>query len=270
MVAARPARADPADGSLRRAARRRRDRRPGPLRADPRDRDRRRYGRHPPDAGVGHARSTTSRSTGSSLAVVTFIGGLFYGAAGYFLLGLVVWLGARGVGLETRGAESAPARRVRGAAVRALDPGHAPRRSCWASAYDWFRTGGSDAGAGHVVVVSVGLAFALWSLGLLALGLRTTFELPWRGVVGALALAAVIVAAIAVLPSVALSGRAGDAAPLLPTRRADAPQLGLERRELARPASRRCGPPPGSGAPGRRRRTPRPPAGSRSRAARTA
>jgi hypothetical protein len=36
---------------------------------------------------------------------------------------------------------------------------------------------------------------------LLALGLRTTFELPWRGVAGALALAAVIIAAFAVLPS---------------------------------------------------------------------
>ena len=67
--------------------------------------------------------------------------------------------------------------------------------------YDWFRTGGSDDGTGRVVVLSIGLAFALWSLGLLALGLRTTFELPWRGVAGALALAAVIVAAFAVLPS---------------------------------------------------------------------
>ena len=41
------------------------------------------------------------------LAVVTFIGGIFYGAAGYFLLGLAVWLGARGVGGD------APARRAR-------------------------------------------------------------------------------------------------------------------------------------------------------------
>ena len=38
------------------------------------------------------------------LAVVTFIGGLFYGAAGYFLLGVVVWLGARAVGVEARAA----------------------------------------------------------------------------------------------------------------------------------------------------------------------
>ena len=36
------------------------------------------------------------------IAVITFIGGLFYGAAGYFLLGLVVWLGARAVGLEAQ------------------------------------------------------------------------------------------------------------------------------------------------------------------------
>ena len=67
---------------------------------------------------------------------------------------------------------------------------------------DWFRTGGADDGAGRVIVLSIGLAFALWSLGLLALGLRTTFELPWRGVVGAMALAAVMVAVIAVVPSV--------------------------------------------------------------------
>ena len=66
---------------------------------------------------------------------------------------------------------------------------------------DWFRTGGSDDGPWRVAVVSVGLAFALWSLGLLAFGLRTTFELPWRGVIGALALAAVIVAAFGVVPS---------------------------------------------------------------------
>jgi hypothetical protein len=67
--------------------------------------------------------------------------------------------------------------------------------------YDWFRTGGSDDGTGRGVVLSIGVALALWSVGLLALGLRTTFELPWRGVAGALALASVIVAAFAVLPS---------------------------------------------------------------------
>ena len=65
-----------------------------------------------------------------------------------------------------------------------------------------------------MIVLSIGLAFALWSLGLLALGLRMTFELPWRGVVGALALAAVIVAAIAVVALRALTVQASG--PCLP------------------------------------------------------
>ena len=134
------------------------------------------------------------------LAVVTFIGGLIYGAAGYFLLGVVVWLGARAVGLETRGRK---ARQLVGFAALpfALSIVVTVPAILLAFGYDWFRTGGSDDGGGRAVVVSVGLALALWSLGLLALGLRTTFELPWRGVIGALALSAVIVAAFVVLPS---------------------------------------------------------------------
>ena len=47
---------------------------------------------------------------------------------------------------------------------------------------------------------TIGLAFVAWSAVLVALGLRTTFRLPWRGVVGALLLAGVMVAAFAVLP----------------------------------------------------------------------
>ena len=134
------------------------------------------------------------------IAVITFIGGLFYGAAGYFLLGLVVWLGARAVGLE---APSRTARQVVGFAALpfALSFVVTVPAVLVAFGYDWFHTGGSDDGTGRIVVLSIATALALWSLGLLALGLRTTFELPWRGVAGALALAAVIIAAFAVLPS---------------------------------------------------------------------
>ena len=67
--------------------------------------------------------------------------------------------------------------------------------------YDWFRTGGSDDGTGRMVVLSIAIALALWSLGLPAFGLRMIFQLPGRGVAGALALAAVIIAGFAVLPS---------------------------------------------------------------------
>ena len=57
---------------------------------------------------------------GLVLVVLTFIGGLFYGAAGYFLLGLALWLGAKGG--RGRGAvpDRAAAGRVRGGADRAL------------------------------------------------------------------------------------------------------------------------------------------------------
>ena len=134
------------------------------------------------------------------LAVVTFIGGLLYGAFGYFLLGLVVWLGARAVGVDTRARKT---RQVVGFSGLPLAISIVVTLPAIVLAFgnDWFRTGGSDDGSGRIIVVSAGLAFALWSLGLLAVGLRTTFELPWRGVVGALALAGVIVAAVAIVPS---------------------------------------------------------------------
>jgi len=135
------------------------------------------------------------------IAVITFIGGLFYGTAGYFLLGVVVWAGAHAVGFDLRGRA---ARQL--VAFCALPFALSflvtlPVVSI-GFGYDWFRTGGSDDGAGRVVVLGVAALFALWSLTLLALGLRRTFGLPWRAVAGALALAAVIVAAIGIVPTV--------------------------------------------------------------------
>jgi hypothetical protein len=130
------------------------------------------------------------------LLVVTFVAGLFYGAAGYFLLGLALWLGARGVGVD------APFRIVRqlvafAAVPLALSLAVLVPAIGFGFGADWFRTGDDD---GRELVVGLGLGFVAWSLGLVALGLRTTFRLPWRGVIGALALAAVIVAAFAVVP----------------------------------------------------------------------
>jgi len=132
---------------------------------------------------------------------VTFIAGLFYGAAGYFLLGVALWLGAKAVGVEARfriARQLVAFAAVPFALSLVLVVPVIALRYGW----DWFRTGGEDAGTGRDVVVGIGLAFAAWSLGLVVLGLRTTFRLPWRGVLGALLLAGVIVAAFAVLPTV--------------------------------------------------------------------
>ena len=135
------------------------------------------------------------------LLVVTFIGGLFYGAAGYFLLGLVLLLGAKAVGVDP---PFKIARQVVAFAAVPLALGLFVLVPAIALAYgdDWFRTGGSDEGTGRAVLTAIGLAFVAWSAVLVALGLRATFRLPWRGVVGALLLAGVMVAAFAVLPSV--------------------------------------------------------------------
>ena len=134
------------------------------------------------------------------LLVVTFIGGLFYGAAGYFLLGLALWLGAKGVGVD------APFRIARqlvafAAVPIALSAVVVVPVIAVRYGWDWFRTTGSDTRSERDVVVGIGLAFMAWSVALVALGLRTTFRLPWRGVVGALLLAGVMVAAFAVLPT---------------------------------------------------------------------
>ena len=137
---------------------------------------------------------------GLVLVVLTFLGGVFYGAAGYFLLGLALWLGAKGVGVE------APFRIARqvvafaavpialSAVVTRADDRLSLRVGLVSDDRQRHRTG-RDA------VIAIGLAFAVWSLVLVGLALRTTFRLPWRGVVGALALAGVMVAAFAVLPT---------------------------------------------------------------------
>jgi hypothetical protein len=138
---------------------------------------------------------------GLVVAVVTFIGGVFYGAAGYFLLGLAVWLGARGMGSPE---PFRLGRQLVGFSALPLALSLLITLPVIAVAFggDWFRSGGADEGAAGWAVLGIGFAALSWSCGLLALGLRTTFRLPWRGVVGAIALAAVLVAALGVLPSV--------------------------------------------------------------------
>jgi len=142
------------------------------------------------------------RSTvdGLVVAVVTFVGGLMYGAAGYLLVGLAVWLGAKGMGAV------APFRLARqtvgfSALPLALSFFVIVPLALLAFGGDWFRSGGADEGAGRWLVAGIGLTAIVWSAVLLVLGLRVTLELPWRGVVGALTLAGVLLAAFAVLPS---------------------------------------------------------------------
>lgn len=136
---------------------------------------------------------------GLVIAVVTFIAGVFYGAAGYFLLGLALWIGAKAVGVEV---PARTARQLLGFAALPIALSIVVLVPVIGLGFggDWFRSGGDDDGGARAAVVGLGLAFVAWSLVLVAYGLRVTFRLPWQGVVGALALASVMVAAFAVLP----------------------------------------------------------------------
>ena len=135
------------------------------------------------------------------VVVLTFVGGVLYGSAGYFLLGLALWLGAKAVGVE---APFRIARQLVGFAALPLALSLAVVVPAIVVGFgeDWFRSGGADdTGDGRTIVTATGLAFAAWSLGLVAVGLRATFRLPWQGVAGALLLAGVLIAAFAVLPT---------------------------------------------------------------------
>ena len=134
------------------------------------------------------------------MVVLTFIGGLLYGAAGYFIFGLALWLGAKAVGVD---APFRIARQIVAFAALPLALSLVVLVPVIVLGYgeEWFRSGGSDeTGDGRTIVTGIGLAFLAWSLVLATIGLRTTFRLPWRGVFGALLFAGVLVAAFAVLP----------------------------------------------------------------------
>ena len=134
------------------------------------------------------------------LAVVTFIGGLFYGRPATSCSASSCWLGARGVGLDTpRPAGAAARRRSRRCRLRSRSWSTvaaivlALRLRLVQDRGLGRRHGPDSSSLGDRVSRSRSGRSACWPL-----GLRTTFELPWRGVVGALALAAVHRGAFAV------------------------------------------------------------------------
>jgi hypothetical protein len=104
------------------------------------------------------------------VVVWAFLGGGLYGAAGYFLGGLVLYALTRAVGGVTY-------RQARHLLAFASAPLALSLVAVWPvrlAVYgeDLFRGGGSDHGAGNAIFVALGVASVAWSLGLLAVGLR--------------------------------------------------------------------------------------------------
>jgi hypothetical protein len=108
---------------------------------------------------------------GLLIAVVVFFGGGIYATFAYWTLGLVLHAAAS----PFRGTRSY--RQARHLLAYAAAPVALSFFVVWPvrlAVYgeDVFRSGGSDRGAGNALFVVLELAFATWSLGLLAVGLR--------------------------------------------------------------------------------------------------
>jgi hypothetical protein len=124
---------------------------------------------------------------GLVVAVITFVAGIFYGAAGYFVVGGALYLGARTVGsLGTWRL----ARQVLAFSFVPLALSLVLTLPVGLAVFgeDLFRSGGSDEGRGGDVFLGYRLAFVAWSLGLLLYGVRTTYGWTWLRSAGALVL----------------------------------------------------------------------------------
>ncbi|MDX6507902.1 MAG: hypothetical protein QOG06_2546 [Gaiellaceae bacterium] len=105
------------------------------------------------------------------VAVWAFLGGGLYGAAGYFVGGLVLYAVSRSVGGVTY-------RQARHLLAFASAPVALSLLVLWPvrlAVYgeDVFRRGGADRGVGNAFFVVIEFAFVAWSLVLVAMGLRS-------------------------------------------------------------------------------------------------
>lgn len=129
------------------------------------------------------------------LAVWAFIAGTIYGAVGYFVIGFAVFFGVRLLG------SMGNFRRARQTVGFALVPLAAsllvtlPLRLALFGG-DTFRGGGSDDGLGGDLLLVLQLGAAVWSLVLIAVGIRVTHGWDWLRTLGSVVAAAVLLAAI--------------------------------------------------------------------------
>jgi hypothetical protein len=135
---------------------------------------------------------------GLVVAVWAFLGGGFYGALAFWLGGALVHGASHALGGQ------GSYRRARHVVAFACAPVALSLLLLWpigltAFGGDFFRSGGSDGGTGGDVLFWSAVGFGLWSLALLALGIRAVHGWPWGRSLAALAIAATPVVALAAL-----------------------------------------------------------------------
>ncbi len=132
------------------------------------------------------------------VAVLAFIGGGFYGVALYWLGG-----GMLAVASDLLGAVGSY-RRARHVIALSLAPLALSLVAVWplriaVLGSDVFRSGGRDSGAAGAFFAWLSLAFVVWALALVVIGVRTVNEWGWVRAIGTTALAAAIPALLVVL-----------------------------------------------------------------------
>jgi hypothetical protein len=129
------------------------------------------------------------------LAIWTFIAGGLYGFVGYFVVGFALYFGVRLLGSL---GDFRRARQTVGFALVPLAASFALVLPLRLALYggDTFRGGGADEGAGENVLLAIQLAFALWSLALVVVGVRVTHGWSWARALAAVVGAAALLAAM--------------------------------------------------------------------------
>ncbi|MEO5575906.1 MAG: Yip1 family protein [Gaiellaceae bacterium] len=129
-----------------------------------------------------------------TLGVWIVLAGGFVAFAGYFIVGGALYLGARGLGSE---GTFRRARHVLGFAVAPLALSALLLWPLGLAIFgtDIFARDGSDEGAAGDVFYAAALAFSLWAVALLLLGVRTVHGWSWWRSLAALGLVALFLAA---------------------------------------------------------------------------
>ena len=129
------------------------------------------------------------------VAIWAFVAGGLYGAVGYFVFGFALYFGVRLLGSL---GDFRRARQTVGLALVPLALSLVVLLPVRLLLYggDAFREGGADEGTGDRMLLAAQLGFVLWSLVLLALGVRVTHGWSWVRSVVALAAAAALLAAV--------------------------------------------------------------------------
>lgn len=135
------------------------------------------------------------------LAIWAFVAGGLYGAVGYFTLGFTLFFGLRLLGSL---GDFRRARHIVGLALVPMALSLVVLLPVRLALYggDAFRAGGADEGAGETVLLALQVAFAAWSLGLLALGVKVVHG--WSAARSAAAIAAAVALLAAIVGLFAL------------------------------------------------------------------